>query len=93
MTKIVVDTEKLNEYGNKIQNQVATFDSITSKMDEVLLSLSEGWDGVDKDSFLANASEYLNNVKTIETALSECGTLVNDCAKKYQERINRFYED
>ncbi|MBR1386334.1 MAG: WXG100 family type VII secretion target [Bacilli bacterium] len=91
MTNIVVNTLELNKYGEKIQKQVESFDSITTKMDEILTTLNEGWNGKDKQSFINNAVEYLNNLKMIERALSEYGKVITECSNKYQDRINDFY--
>lgn len=93
MAKIVVNTRQLDEYGNKLYSQSETFGKITSKMDEIITSLSNGWNGTDAKTFISNATEYLNNLKTIEVALANYGQLVKDCSQKYQDRINRFYED
>ena len=91
MTNIVVNTLELNKYGEKIEKQVESFDSITTKMDEVLTTLNQGWNGKDKQSFINNAVEYLNNLKMIETALADYGKVIKDCSNKYQDRINDFY--
>ena len=91
MTNIVVNTLELNKYGEKIQKQVESFDSITTKMDEILTTLNEGWNGKDKQSFINNAVEYLNNLKMIERAFSEYGKVITECSNKYQDRINDFY--
>ena len=91
MSKLNVDTESLKSYGTSLDTKAQEFSEITKKMQEIVESLRISWGGSDANSFIANATEYINNLKVIENSLISYGSTVKRRSSGYDKRVADFY--
>lgn len=91
MTKIIVDVNKLMEYGTQLEENATELDAILKNMKGIVESLSSGWDGVDSRNFIENATSYINNLQAVRDALNGAANVVKNYAVSYNNRIAEFY--
>lgn len=91
MSNIVVDTEKLKNYGTTLDEKAKSFSEIVSQMQNIISAVSGSWDGYDAQNFIANANAYLSNLKQVENALLQFGNCIKNCSANYSNRYSEFY--
>ena len=91
MSNIVVDTEQLTSYGADLEEKAAEFSALLSSMEEIVTSVSGAWNGTDAQTFITNATAYLNNLKIIESTFLTYGNAVKNQSVKYNNRCADFY--
>ena len=91
MSQIIVDEEKLFDFGKNLSQDASDFKAIAERMTAIVDALRGGWNGNDAETFITNATAYLGNLGRICQALQEASRLVNKNAKAYTERIDNFY--
>ena len=104
MSKMFVDWEKLNESSNIVVDVVDEFDSIRKNMLDIVNSISEDWQGIDSNNYVANFSSYLSLLEKDIEYLDEWskyfkkvsisfGNVVNDNLNKLRANNAEFFDD
>lgn len=89
MRKIDVNWDDVSELGKKTAGYVEIFEESRKKMQEIVLSLNECWQGVDADGFRTNMYNYLESLKEDTRYLQEWEVFF----KKSSARYNGGIED
>lgn len=92
MVKVDADLGQMCALGNMMINKSEEFNQITTKMNEIMEQLRGSWSGVDADVFIANAQNYIANLKLIEQAMAQLGSTVNAYAVRYNNLVATYFE-
>ncbi len=91
MTTLRVDLAGLAEYSKYLTSMKAEIESSKSSMISTLESIKGSWKGVDADTFVANATGYLENLSVIAALLEQYGGIVGKKVNRYIEALEAFY--
>lgn len=92
MTKVIVDINKLAEFSENLVKDAEEFDSILNNMVETINGIISGWQGLDAENFIANATAYIENLYIVRNAIVSSSDAVAKNVMGYVNRINSFYE-
>ena len=94
MVKLYVDHEKLTDMSNFLSDNAMKMDALIEKMLTTVDSISNSWDGLDAQIFIANASEYIENLKLIQNGLVSYSARMikneNRYAQAFLDYFSRF---
>lgn len=93
MVKVDADLGQMCSLGNLMINKSTEFNAITTKMNEIVEQLRGSWAGADADVFIANAQNYIANLKAVETAMAQLGSYVNAHAVRYNNLVATYFEN
>lgn len=93
MVKVNADLGQMCKLGNYMITKSEEFNTITTKMNEIVSMLQESWVGADANVFIANAQAYIANLKAVELSMAQLGGYVNKKAVGYNNRIATYFQN
>lgn len=91
--RLSADLGALSKYGNFMVDKAQEFNSITTKMSEIIENLEKSWSGVDASLFIKNAKTYIGNLKAVETSLDVNGKYLLGKVSSYNKICDEFSEN
>ena len=91
MSRLKSDLAGLAEYSQYLSSMEAEIESSKSDLISTIESIKGSWKGVDADTFVGNATAYLENLSVISGLLAQFGGITGSKVKKYADAIEHFY--
>ena len=91
MSSLRVDLADLAEYSQYLTSMKAQIESSKANMIATIESIKGSWKGTDADTFVANATAYLENLSIIAGLLETYGGVVGSKVKQYAEAIEAYW--
>ena len=92
MTKLTVDFAGLAAYSEYLTSMKAQIDSSQANLQATLESIKGSWKGTDADTFVGNATAYLDNLKIISDLLETFGGVIGSRVSRYAQGVEAFYD-
>jgi len=91
MARLKVELAEVAEYANYLMQMQGEVEASKAELIATIESINGAWNGEDADTFVANATAYLENLSVIGNLLAQYGAAVGSRVKKYAEAIENFY--
>ena len=91
MTSLKADIGQIASYSQYLSSMKGEIDSCKSNLQQTLESVKGSWTGTDADTFVGNATAYLENLNAISSLLESYGGLVGAKVAKYSRAVENFY--
>ena len=91
MTSLRVELADLAQYAQYLMSMKGEVESSKSSLISTLESIKGSWKGVDADTFVANATGYLENLSVIASLLEQYGGVIGGKVNRYIEALEAFY--
>ena len=91
MSSLKVSLSELAEYSNYLTSMKDEIESSKASLISTIESIKGSWQGADADTFVENASGYLENLGVISGLLGQYGGITGSKVKKYAQAIENFY--
>lgn len=91
MSSLKVELAPLAEYSKYLSSMEAEIESSKDNLISTIESIKGSWKGTDADTFVANATAYLENLSVISGLLAQYGGIVGSKVKRYAQGIEQFY--
>ena len=91
MSSLKVELAELAEYSNYLTSMKDQIDSSKANLISTLESIKGSWQGTDADTFVTNATAYLETLSVISGLLAQYGGVTGSKVKKYAQAIENFY--
>ena len=89
---LMADFGEMESYINLLNSKADEIKKIREKIEANFEFLRNSWSGEDYDIFYNNTSEYIKNIKNVETALRNHAIDVNNKKKSYQVAVDSYWE-
>jgi len=97
MVKLYVNHEKLIELSNYLNDKSLDIENLIEKMLSTVDSIQNAWDGIDSQVFIANASNYIENLRKIQAGVLGCSASMmkneNRYANAFLDYFSRYDEE
>ena len=91
MSSLKVELAELAAYSQYLTSMEAEIESSKNNLISTIESIKGSWKGTDADTFVTNATAYLENLSVISGLLAQYGGITGSKVKKYAEAIEHFY--
>ena len=91
MAKLFVDHEELINLSKYLFEKSQKFEDLIAKMDSTVESITTAWDGIDAQTFIANARSYINNLRIIELGLVDCSQKMTSNETRYLQALQEYF--
>ena len=92
MTKIYAELDRMYDTSGKLINDEEHFDSIRKRMNSIVSTLKNVWQGEDADVFYKHAEDYLNSLIKAENTMIYFSNKMNRKTKKYSSAYDEYKE-
>ena len=89
---LMADFGEMEAYINLLNSKADEIKRIREKIEGNFEFIRNSWSGEDYDIFYNNTSEYIKNIKNVETALRNHAIEVSNRKKSYQVAVDSYWE-
>ena len=91
MSNLRASLADLSAYSQFLSSMQTSVDASKANLVSTIESIKGSWKGTDADTFVTNATAYLENLGVISGLLGEYAGITGAKAKKYATGIEDFY--
>jgi uncharacterized protein YukE len=91
MARVKSELAEVAEYANYLMQMQGEIEASKASLISTIQSINGAWTGEDADTFVANATAYLENLSVIGNLLAQYGAAVGTKVRKYAQAIDDFY--
>ena len=92
MARIYAETGKISQLTNDLKTDQETFSSLKKEMNTIVTELQVSWDGIDAETFIIKAENYLSSLTTIENETLTYSNIITKKLKRYNDSYATYQE-
>ena len=91
MRQIIVDSNKLTEVANKVEQEESVYEKYYTTLYEEVDKMAQGWSGKDNLAFTNQIKSYNDDFKQISIIMKQYVEFLKNSARAYNETQDELY--
>ena len=92
MARIYAETGKLSKFTSDLKADQEEFSNLKNEMTDIVTELQVSWDGIDAETFIVKAENYLSSLTSIENETLTYSNKVTKKLKRYNDSYAEYQE-